>query len=182
MAVLSLPAGTTTLVAPCVGKNFVRLMVAKGVLRLAGSYGKPLDDITLAFAGPGQPGLVRLDPERSYMLEAIADSALELDYSTDSACASELITSWLLSFNLMRHYLSADQRINKLISLFGEQFGSESERGILIPFTLPHTRFAEIIGCTRSTATRQLVSLREKGILMIDEKNNSMMFATGSQT
>jgi len=156
-------------------------MVAKGVLRLAACYGKPLDDITLAFAGPGQPGLVRLDPERSYVLEAIADSALELDYSSDSACAPELITSWLLSFNLMRHYLGVDQRINQLMSLFAEKFGSESERGILIPFTFPRTRFAEMIGCTRPTATRQLVGLREKGILMIDQKNNSMMLATGSQ-
>lgn len=175
MATLSMPLGVTTLVSPRDGVLFARLIVSHGVLRLSASYGAPLDDITLAFAGRGQSELVRLDHDRAYVLEAVADSELELEYHGSSTCAPELITTWLLSFNLIRHHLSAEQRISKLLYLLAKQFGSPSQRGISIPFTLPHTRLAELIGCTRPTVTRQLISLRERGELHISETDNSML-------
>jgi CRP-like cAMP-binding protein len=59
--------------------------------------------------------------------------------------------------------------------LLAKQFGSPSQRGISIPFTLPHTRLAELIGCTRPIVTRQLISLRERGELHISETDNSML-------
>jgi len=174
MAILSLPSGSSTFVAPCHGALFARLLVIKGILRLSASYGQPLDDITLAFAGPGQPELIRLDPERAYLLEAITDAEFDLQYLHDSGSATELTAAWLLSFNLILHYPAAYQRVNRLLCLFAEKFGSKSQKGFFIPFALSHARLAELTGCRRSTVTRQLVNLRELGLLRTSAGNNSM--------
>jgi CRP-like cAMP-binding protein len=134
-----------------------------------------MEDVTLAFVGPGQPDLVRLDPDRHYALEAIVNSECELNYEVQAECEQELIASWLLSFHLIRHSLGSDQRLNRLLFFLAEQFGIASPVGFRIPFTLPHTRFAELIGSTRSTVTRQLVALRDQGRLTLSDSGPSMV-------
>lgn len=175
MAALTLPRGGTSLIVPREGSCFARLTVSKGVLRLSASYGESMEDVTLAFVGPGQPELVRLDPDRHYVLEAILNSDCELDYDVQAECEPELIASWLLSFHLIRHSLGSDQRLNRLLFFLAEQFGIASPVGFRIPFTLPHTRFAELIGSTRSTVTRQLVFLRDQGRLTLSDSGPSMV-------
>lgn len=41
--------------------------------------------------------------------------------------------------------------------------------GYLLPFTIPHSRLAELIGATRSTVTRQINALRQQGDLQLWE-------------
>ena len=175
MAALTLPRGGTSLIVPREGSCFARLTVSKGVLRLSASYGESMEDVTLAFVGPGQPELVRLDPDRHYVLEAIVNSECELNYEVQAECEPELIASWLLSFHLIRHSLGSDQRLNRLLFFLAEQFGIASPIGFRIPFTLPHARFAEVIGSTRSTVTRQLVALRDQGRLTLSDAGPSMV-------
>lgn len=46
--------------------------------------------------------------------------------------------------------------------------------GYMLPFTIPHSRLAELIGATRSTVTRQINALRQQGDLRISGDDGLM--------
>ena len=177
MDALSLMRGSRFLLAPAQDSRFAQLKVHAGVLRLSTSPHQPLADITVALAGAGQPELLRLDPFRTYVLEAITTSEFSLVYASNADCQEELSTTWLINFGEIRHHLGSDQRINQLLKHLANQFGSPVSEGTSIPFSLPHSRLAEIIGSTRSTVTRHLVRLKERGLL-IDHGNHSGLIVT----
>ncbi|WP_029215114.1 Crp/Fnr family transcriptional regulator [Kallotenue papyrolyticum] len=62
-----------------------------------------------------------------------------------------------------RPYL--DQRILGVLELLAEQFGVPHAHGLLIDVRVTHAQLAAAVGATRSTVTRILGELRERGVL-----------------
>jgi CRP-like cAMP-binding protein len=173
---LRLCRGETLLVGAIRRGDFARLAMAAGVVRLSASFPQTLSDVTLAFSGPYQPELLRLDRHRPYLLEAITDVEFTLSYGCEGSEAMDLISCWLLRFHLIRHHLAADQRINQLLCDLTQEFGLRTPEGYRLPFLLAHARVAEVVGSTRSTVTRQLMRLRDDGYLRTEESKRQMTF------
>lgn len=65
--------------------------------------------------------------------------------------------------------MGTEARLVALFQLLVMQFGIRRSDGYLLPFTIPHSRLAELIGATRSTVTRQINALRQQGDLQLWE-------------
>lgn len=63
-----------------------------------------------------------------------------------------------------RPYL--DQRLLGVLTLLAEQFGRTTPEGLLIDVRLTHAQLATAIGATRTTVTRLLGALRQRGLLI----------------
>ncbi|HBW50246.1 MAG TPA: hypothetical protein DEF47_10105 [Herpetosiphon sp.] len=59
----------------------------------------------------------------------------------------------------------SDQRILGLLGLLAEQFGKPTEQGTLIDIRLTHEQLASAIGVNRTTTTRLLRDLRNRGLV-----------------
>ncbi len=59
----------------------------------------------------------------------------------------------------------SDQRILGLFELLAEQFGRPTEQGTLIDIRLTHEQLASAIGVNRTTTTRLLRDLRQRGLV-----------------
>lgn len=169
MGVLCLPRGGSCILEQPAGATFARLRVSRGNLRLSLSTNRPATEITVAITGVGQPQLLRFHASRPYLLEAMTEAEFELSQCNEARCEEELTTAWLLHFSLIRHHLGSEERINQLLNLLGSQFGSFIPDGVALPFSLPHARIAEMIGCTRSTVTRHLGRLKQQGLILDQE-------------
>ncbi len=75
----------------------------------------------------------------------------------------------LIALHLVRHPVGTEARLVALFQLLVMQFGIRRSDGYLLPFTIPHSRLAELIGATRSTVTRQINALRQQGDLQLWE-------------
>ncbi len=166
--------GDTLLLGASNSDDCAQLAIVEGVVRLSASFTQNLSDVTLAFSGPCQPELLRLDPHRPYLLEAITDVEFMLSDGGSVTGAEDLISFWLLRFHLIRHHLAADRRIIQLLCELTQQFGLRTAEGYRLPFLLPHARIAEVVGSTRSTVTRQLTRLRDDGYLQTEESERRM--------
>lgn len=175
MDALWLPRGGSCMLTPPQGSSFARLVVFRGYLRLSTALELPTRDVTIAMTGTGQPQLLRLNTSQPFLLEAFTDAEFKLTHTSDTQCEQELTTTWLLHFSMIRHHLGSAERINQLLSLLAEHFGISTPAGISIPFSLPHTRIAEIIGSTRSTVTRHLGRLKQQGLLLDDDYESSVV-------
>lgn len=76
---------------------------------------------------------------------------------------------WLIALQLVRHPVGTEARLVALFQLLVMQFGIRRSDGYLLPFTIPHSRLAELIGATRSTVTRQINALRQQDELRLWE-------------
>ncbi|MFM1812969.1 MAG: hypothetical protein RLZZ336_1907 [Cyanobacteriota bacterium] len=112
------------------------------------------------------------------MLEAITPVKLSLDYLPSCPPEADLIYEWLLELHLVRHPIGAETRLNKLLQLLVNHFGIRQAEGYCLPFMLSHNRLAEMIGTTRSTATRQLNHLKHNGLIAVSKQVNSMSLST----
>jgi CRP-like cAMP-binding protein len=63
----------------------------------------------------------------------------------------------------VRHPVGTDARLAALLRLLVSRFGIRTAEGYRLPFSLGHTRMAELICATRSTVTRQLMLLSQAG-------------------
>lgn len=62
-----------------------------------------------------------------------------------------------------RPYL--DERLLGILTLLAEQFGRPDPHGLIIDVRLTHAKLATAIGATRTTVTRLLGTLRQRGLL-----------------
>ena len=80
-----------------------------------------------------------------------------------------MLMQWLIALHLVRHPVGTEARLVALFQLLVMQFGIRRSDGYLLPFTIPHSRLAELIGATRSTVTRQINALRQQSELQLWE-------------
>jgi CRP-like cAMP-binding protein len=66
-------------------------------------------------------------------------------------------------------------RICRLIAILVFSFGKRNKESYTLPFELSHSHIALLVGCTRSTVTRQLGLMKEKGLISSDRNNNGIL-------
>jgi hypothetical protein len=78
-----------------------------------------------------------------------------------------------------RPYL--DERIIGLLGLMSEQFGVKHSLGMLVDVRITHGLLASALGATRSTVTRTLGDLRQRGRLLTIGKGEQERFCVVSK-
>lgn len=137
--------------------------------RLAVGFDGQFQDVTLAFCGDPEGQWLRLPQGVMLMLEAVSPCSLRLHYAEHCPVHHDLLMQWLIALHLVRHPVGTEARLVALFQLLVMQFGIRRRDGYLLPFTIPHSRLAELIGATRSTVTRQINALRQQGDLQLWE-------------
>lgn len=70
-----------------------------------------------------------------------------------------------LSFKQVPHRLAG------LLLKLSEEYGQETEKGVLINLSLSRQELADIVGTSRETVTRELKKMEAGGLLYIDRRN-----------
>ncbi len=168
---------TFLLSPPGSGDNCAHLIFNKGFGRLAGSFGGNFSDITLAFFGSKERHWLRFSMSSNFLLEALSDSSIQIEYLERCPKNNDSIKKWLFDLNLVRHSVGAEARLISLINLLVSRFGVTTNNGYLLPFSLEHSRIAELIGVTRSTVTRKLALLKSQNDLVFDTINGQLLIS-----
>jgi hypothetical protein len=148
------------------------------VARLAVGFDENFPEVTLAFCGDPEGQWLRLPQGVMLTLEAVNPCHLRLHYAELCPVANDLLMQWLIALHLVRHPVGTEARLVALFQLLVMHFGIRRSDGYLLPFAVPHSRLAELIGATRSTVTRQINALRQQGDLQA-EGSHGLLFSDG---
>ena len=124
---------------------------------------------------------LRVERERlrdfSLRLEALNEVKLKITTTCDSTKKIDSIfhSQWLLILCMIKSSNQIEIRICRLIAILVFSFGRRNKESYTLPFELSHSQIALLVGCTRSTVTRQLGFLREKELISSDKNNNRML-------
>ncbi len=124
---------------------------------------------------------LELEKERlkdfSLRLEALNEVKFKITTSCGSTKKIDSIfgSQWLLILCMIKSSNQIEIRICRLIAILVFSFGRRNKESYTLPFELSHSQIALLVGCTRSTVTRQLGFLREKELISSDKNNNRML-------
>ena len=124
---------------------------------------------------------LELEKERlkdfSLRLEALNEVKFKITTSCGSTKKIDSIfrSQWLLILCMIKSSNQIEIRICRLIAILVFSFGRRNKESYTLPFELSHSQIALLVGCTRSTVTRQLGFLREKELISSDRNNNRML-------
>ena len=157
------------------GHDF-EMSISSGVVRLFVVHLASKETFTLGFFGNE---IVHI-PVASYeglefKYEAMSSSILSIDriegFNTIERLRGlnpyMLLMNWSLALSMIACSKSTDQKIERLIVTLTFRFGVRNAKGYCLPFTISHQRQSEILGCTRSTVTRYMLSLRKSGMIEV---------------
>jgi hypothetical protein len=165
---LQLREGQTYLLDQCSDqRRCVQIACEQGVARLAVGFDDTFPEVTLAFCGDPEGQWLRLPQGVMLMLEAVSPCNLRLHYAEHCPEHHDLLMQWLIALHLVRHPVGTEPRLVALFQLLVMHFGIRRSDGYLLPFSIAHSRLAELIGATRSTVTRQINGLRQQGDLQL---------------
>ena len=170
-------AQTILLSPPCHNRLCLNLVFNTGIGRISGSFYKDNDDITLGFCGRIKSEWIRLPFSTTLVFEALSVCQLDLQYVEHCPTHQDLLMQWLFDFHLIRHPVRADNRLITLFRKLVEHFGVKRVDSYLLPFRMTHERIAELIGTTRSTATRQISFLRDEKNLILGDRGGMFIFS-----
>lgn len=153
------------------------IKTAQGIGRLSITPVPGRGEITVGFTGATDHEWIHRPSAGVFSIEAL--TKLNLDITPINSCinSSDLITKWLWDLHLVRHPVGAMSRLKALLQLMVVRFGYRTRDGYVLPFQLSHFRFAEVIGVTRSTATRLLNLLRQQGQISINILDGSWLLS-----
>ena len=124
---------------------------------------------------------LQLEKERlrdfSLRLEALNEVKFKITSSHNSTKKIESIfhNHWLLILCMIKSSNQVEIRICRLIAILVFSFGRRNKESYTLPFELSHSQIALLVGCTRSTVTRQLGFLKEKKLIISDKNNNGIL-------
>ena len=115
--------------------------------------------------------------EFSLRLEALNDVKFKITSSYNSTKKIDSIfrNHWLLILCMIKSSNQIEIRICRLIAILVFSFGRRNKESYSLPFELSHSQIALLVGCTRSTVTRQLGFMKEKGLISSDRNNNGIL-------
>lgn len=154
----------------------IRLSISDGVIRLFAIHLASGEAFTLGFFGDEivyVPAAMYEGLEFKY--EAMSsvflgfDKVERIDNNEDVKHLEGhfSLMNWSLILSMIACSKTTDLKIERLIVILTFRFGSRNLRGYFLPFTLSHQRQSEILGCTRSTVTRYMLSLRKSGMIEV---------------
>ena len=117
--------------------------------------------------------------EFSLRLEALNEVKFKITSSCDTTkkIGSIFHNHWLLILCMIKSSNQIETRICRLIAILVFSFGKRNKESYTLPFELSHSQIALLVGCTRSTVTRQLGFLKDKELISSDKHNNGMLIS-----
>ena len=82
---------------------------------------------------------------------------------------------WLLILCMIKSATQVEIRICRLIAILVFSFGRRNKESYTLPFELSHSQIALLVGCTRSTVTRQIGFMKNKGMISTDKNNYGIL-------
>ena len=113
----------------------------------------------------------------SLRLEALNEVRFKITSGGDSTERMDSIfrNHWLLILCMIKSSNQVEIRICRLIAILVFSFGKRNKESYSLPFELSHSQIALLVGCTRSTVTRQLGLMKGKGLISSDKNNNGIL-------
>jgi len=159
------------------GESLFSLRTQQGVGRLATITEIKKSDMTLGFTGASCSEWLITPQTGQITIEALTPLEILVTPADSIHLQNELIRHWLWDFHHVRHPVGAMARLKALLQLMITRFGRRTLEGYTLPFYLSHSRVAELIGVTRSTATRLLNIQRQQGQLCVDGLSGTYVIA-----
>jgi CRP/FNR family cyclic AMP-dependent transcriptional regulator len=143
------------------GHTMMRAVGAGEVLGLSATISNKPYEVTAEVLEPCQANFIRAQDFMRFLHDHVdvcmrAAQHLSNDYQT----ANEQVRSLGLSG-------STTEKLARLMLLWCEESGKETEQGIRIKLGLTHEEMAQMIGASRETVTRLLGELRHKDIIQL---------------
>ncbi len=115
--------------------------------------------------------------EFSLRLEALSRVSFQISSSNDCSEETDSVFNnrWLLILCMIKSSIQIELRISRLITVLIYFFGKRSKESYTLPFELSHSQIALLVGCTRSTVTRQMGLMKEKGLVGSDKRNKEIL-------
>ena len=164
-----------------------RIVVGHGIIRLSTVANEVNPEITVALISSLDNCTFHHPNSENLQIEAITDTAIKITNEQKIHTASDdFLQEWIFQLYTVRHPIKTEERLKSLLRLLILKIGSRTPEGYKLEFLLSHSRLAEMIGATRSTVSRSLGVLKDKGIISIDEMkgelvaNNSQLISTAA--
>ena len=164
-----------------------RIVVGHGIIRLSTVANEVNPEITVALISSLDNCTFHHPNSENLQIEAITDTVIKIINEQKIHTANDdFLQEWIFQLYTVRHPIKTEERLKSLLRLLILKIGSRTPEGYKLEFLLSHSRLAEMIGATRSTVSRSLGVLKDKGIISIDEMkgelvaNNSQLISTAA--
>ena len=154
---------------------FCELATTYGIGRVGVVAAIGRSEITVGFVGAERREWIQRPAAAELSIEALTTLHLEIKPISNNSTGQELIGQWLWDLHFVRHPVGAMARLKAFMQLMLVRFGHRTIDGYVLPFQLSHSRLAEVIGVTRSTATRLLSLMRQQGQISINTADSSLL-------
>lgn len=147
-----------------------KLLVEQGVVAMTTLH----DDGSTALMGLYGPGYLLIGHGDDHCaIHLTAHTAVTVQItpqergSTEPLLISQLQSriAFMEAWAAMQARPHLEQRLLGLLELLGEQFGQVQATGLLVNLRLTHEQLASALGCTRTSVTRTISNLRQRGLL-----------------
>ena len=156
----------------------IKISVKTGVIRIGAEQTETDNacDVTLAFACRADDCEFNYPEELDIRIEAITDTTYFVERINQRDFKNQdSILDWIIQLHIVRHETNLENRLMKLFQLLTTRLGKRTSQGLLLDYTLPHSRIAEMIGSTRSTVSRTISTLRKTKRIYIDELKSQII-------
>ena len=147
-----------------------------GVIRLSTVGNETNQEITMALMSSLDDCTFCHPSSENVQIEAITDSVIRIHNEQKILPSNDdFLHKWIFQLYLARHPVKSEERLKILLRLLVIKLGKRTPDGYKLEFLLSHSRLAEMIGATRSTVSRTLGILKEKGMISIDELKGELI-------
>ena len=152
------------------------IVAEQGIIRLSTVENESHPEITLALISSLDDCRFCHPDSEHLQIEAITDCIIKINNEQKSHTSNEdFLQEWIFRLYTVRHPIKSEDRLKSLLRLLIIRLGKRTPEGYKLQFLLSHSRLAEMIGTTRSTVSRSLGALKEKGIISIDEMKEELV-------
>ena len=157
--------------------NWTTTIVAEqGIIRFSSVENESHPEITLALMSSLDDCSFCHPSSENLQIEAITDSVIKINNEHKVHAANDdFLQEWIFQLHTIRHPVKSEDRLKSLLKLLIARLGQRTSEGYKLHFLLSHSRLAEMIGATRSTVSRSLGGLKDKGIISIDEMREELL-------
>ena len=153
------------------------IVAGQGIIRLSTVENEINPEITVALMSPLDDCSFCHPNSEILQIEAITDSVIKINNEHKVQAANDdFLQQWIFQLYTVRHPIKSEDRLKSLLKLLITRLGKRTSEGYKLHFLLSHSRLAEMIGATRSTVSRSLGALKDKGIISIDEMREELVF------
>ena len=152
------------------------IFAEQGIIRLSTVASEINPEITVALISSLDNCTFHHPNSENLQIEAITESVIKINNEQKIHTANDdFLQEWIFQLYTVRHPIKTEERLKSLLRLLILKLGIRTPEGYKLEFLLSHSRLAEMIGATRSTVSRSLGVLRDKGVISIDEMRGELI-------